>query len=478
MAIRTFYSCILVLWVLSPSAYAQEATLAFPGAEGFGKFTKGGRGGQVIEVTNLNDGGPGSFRAAVEASGPRTVVFRVGGTILLDPSKKPPRISDPFITIAGQTAPGGGITVRGGMLDIRASEVIVRYMRFRPGPTVYDPESGDAMQMFSYLNPVHNVIIDHVSMSWTTDEVFMIWASPYKVHGITVQWSLLYESLHCSTHPEGCHGKGPLFGGSSQDGLELSMHHNLLAHHVDRNPLVSNGHVDIVNNIIYNYGSQGTTLQPWQGVVLVNMIRNYYLPGPDSTSNPPIRLMGDDAGRQPYAPDSRVYLEENIHPVYAPTGTEDQTRLLKIPTDHGGFPTTQTRFPYPSISTTDAFQAKTAVLAKAGATLPSRDTVDTRIVNHVTNGTGGIIDKPSDVGGWLSVASGTPTKDTDHDGMPDSWELAWGLNPTNGEDGSQDVDGDGYTNLEEYLNGRESGEDSLPPAAPQNVTILVDEVNS
>lgn len=462
----------LTFSVFASAQYAQAATLAFPGAEGFGKFAKGGRGGRVIEVTNLNDSGAGSFRAAVEASGPRTVVFRVGGTINLDPSKKPPRISHPFITIAGQTAPGDGITIKGGMLDIRASHVIVRHIRIRPGHTVFNPAGGDAIQVFAFLNDVHDVMIDHVSMSWTTDEMFSVYAEPHEVRNVTIQWSSIAESLDCSTHPKGCHSTGMLVaGGDNVSGV--SIHHNLFAHHEARNPLISNGDVDIVNNVMYNYGIQATGLQPWQGLVRANVVGNYYLPGPNSPNGtPPIRLIGNAVGAQPFAQNSRVYLENNAEPVFALTGTENQQNLVKLSGVHGGFPQSNTRFNYPIVTTTDPAQAKTDVLANVGATLPSRDTVDARIVSEVRNGSGHIISHTSEVGGWPSFSSGTPPIDTDHDGMPDSWEVAKGFNPSNAADRLQDLDDDGNTNLEEYLNGTEPGKDKVPPVPPANLRIV------
>lgn len=152
------------------------------------------------------------------------------------------------------------------------------------------------MQVFNSSQSIHDVILDHVSLSWTTDEVFSLWASPLGVRNVTIQWSILSESLNCSTHPEGCHGKGPLFGGGSDDGLDISFHHNLLVHHNDRNPLISNGNADIVNNVIYNYGEEATVLQPSQGVVRTNVVGNSYLPGGDSFGNPPTRLIGNALG--------------------------------------------------------------------------------------------------------------------------------------------------------------------------------------
>ena len=240
-----FIMCV-ALNTLCATVWGQ--TLAFPEAEGFGRFAQGGRGGQVIEVTNLNDSGTGSLRAAVEASGARTVIFRVGGTIEITSDNNRLRVMNPYLTIAGQTAPGDGILIRGGMLDVQTHDVIVRHLRIRPGPVA----AIDAAQVFAVQGEIHDVIFDHVSMSWSTDEAFSVFSSLADVHNVTLQWSILSESLDCSTHPEGCHSKGLLVGASNLS--EVSIHHNLLSHHQDRNPLLSSGNVDFVNIIIYNWG--------------------------------------------------------------------------------------------------------------------------------------------------------------------------------------------------------------------------------
>lgn len=465
---QCLYSCILMLLVFSSGTYAQEPTLAFPGAEGFGRFAKGGRGGRVIEVTNLNDSGPGSLRAALTASGPRTVVFRVGGTINLTDHIW---ITKPFLTIAGQTAPGDGIQLKGGGLGIKASDVIIRYLRSRPGPTVPDHQNNSALQIIRNTSgpAVTNVIVDHVSLSWAENEVFTIWGTATQVFDVTLQWSIISEGLHCANHPLGCHSKAALLGNGTSG---ITLHHNLLVHNVDRHPTVQGGNQDFVNNIIYNWGSVGVNLFPMHSVLNVNYVGNHFIPGPSLAhhTTPPIQVKGNDDGGAPFADDSRVYLDSNVHPVLAPTGTEAQENLLKITTRHGRIPITQSEFNFPPLTTTNAFQAKTDVLANAGATLPRRDPVDTRIVNDVRKGTGRIIDSPSQVGGYPTLSSGTPLPDTDHDGMPDSWEVAQGFNPKNASDGPQDADSDGYTNLEEYLNDTKPVAD-LAPSPPQNVRI-------
>jgi len=246
--------------------------LAFPGAEGYGKYAQGGRGGSVYEVTTLNDSGEGSLRAAVEASGPRTVVFRVSGTITLE---NPLRIQNPFITIAGQTAPGDGICLRRNPLIIDADHVIIRYIRVRLGD-----ESEGEYDAISGRNIKH-VIIDHVSASWSVDETMSI----YRCDSITVQWCIISESMSKSIHQKGSHGFGGIWGSNYG-----TYHHNLLAHHSSRNPRFGSGtgYNDYRNNVIYNWGYNScyggekieNSFPDRFNFFIVNMVANYYKPGP------------------------------------------------------------------------------------------------------------------------------------------------------------------------------------------------------
>ena len=264
------------------SAEAAMTTPAFPGAEGFGAYATGGRGGQVIYVTNLNDSGAGSLRAAVETEGPRIVVFGVGGTIELFSNLK---IKDPDITIAGQTAPGGGIALKnhpsndGPAIEVSTSNVILRYLRVRPGPSAVSSCCVDAIAIASRTRTVKDVIIDHCSLSWATDEVVSTW---FDSSDVTVQWSIIAEGLDDSTHTEGPHSKGVLIGDQS---TRVSLHHNLLAHNVDRNPRVKGGDVDYVNNVIYNAQRTPVRSDNKDNITSArfNLIGNFFKYGPDST---------------------------------------------------------------------------------------------------------------------------------------------------------------------------------------------------
>ena len=422
---------------------------AFPGAEGFGAGSVGGRGGRVIEVTNLNDSGPGSLRAAVEAEGPRIVVFRVGGTITLQSSLK---IANPFITIAGQTAPGGGIALKSSpsydkaTLAVQTHDVIIRYIRVRTGNSTEISSSRDGLVIGHSSTAVYNVIIDHCSISWATDENI---STAYETYDITIQWSIISEGLHDSTHKDGPHSKGMLLGSSRSK--NISVHHNLFAHNNDRNPRIkTSGTVDVVNNVIYNpffsggWGPSHIT-DDYNTNVPVNYVGNYFKPGPD-TERRDYYISGSTTGTGNLV---EIYVEGNITPNRP---TDDLDEIQGVVRSGQQSWVVPTRHPAPMVTTTSAFDAYEAVLANVGATLPMRDDVDERIVNGVMNGTGQIIDDPSEVGGWPKLAAGTAPTDTDHDGMPDEWESSYCLDPSDPADSTSDADGDGYTNVEEFLN--------------------------
>ncbi len=416
-----------ILSLLLGTISAAFAIPAFPGAEGFGSDTPGGRGGRVIEVTNLNDSGPGSFRAACETEGPRIVVFRVGGTIRL---KKHIRISNPFITIAGQTAPGDGILLRDAGLVIRTHDVVIRYVRVRIGESrVEKPDSQDCVNIGGKEDDLaRNVIIDHCSFSWALDEN----ADSYsRASDITFQWCIFSEGLANSIHPKGKHSMGLLLGETS---TRISIHHCLFAHNNQRSPRFKGGLRDFVNNVIYDWGDYPAA---FSDDPRVNFVANYYKPGPSSRKTSPIITGLGGMGS--------IYLKDNHFP-------GEKSEWDQVQSD-GGAIRAEEPYEAPKVTVCSAQQAYVKVLAGAGCRYPRRDSVDARIVTEVREGSGRIIDRPEQVGGFPEIRGGEAPSDRDHDGMPDSWETSHGLDPDDPSDGSRDRDGDGYTNIEEYTNG-------------------------
>ncbi len=417
---------------------------AFPGAEGAGMWSKGGRGGWIYKVTNLDDSGYGSLRQAVESSWPRIVVFRVSGTIALNSELV---IDNPCITIAGQTAPGEGICLKNYEMQIRADDVIIRHLKFRAG----DNRGGapDALN----IKQGHNIIIDHCSATWGVDETLSVYTESGLVDKVTVQWCLIGESLNCSTHPKGCHGFGSAIRGGV--GAVYSFHHNVYAHHYARNPMLgsypggSPGLIfDFRNNVVYNWGRfpghSCSFSEP--DLMTINYIGNYFKPGPSTSWQ-----TATDAFGQYWTPYAIVdmYVSGNIM-TSDPPAQYNNWRIIENP---GGYICElPTAVDVPPVSTEDASTALDRVTEQAGATRPFRDSVDTRIINDVLNGTGGIIDDETEVGGWPFLSSSPPPTDSDYDGMPDSWENERGLNPNYYDDCMGDDDNDGYTNIEEYLN--------------------------
>lgn len=435
----------------------EEEAFAFPGAQGFGNKVTGGRGGQVIKVSNLNDSGVGSLRNAILASGARIIVFDVSGTIELSSSIT---ITNPNITIAGQTAPGDGITLKNHSLKINTDNVIIRYMRSRMGDEGAD--QADAMEGRYHKN----IIIDHCSVSWSTDEC----ASFYANENFTMQWCVLAESLRNSIHESGVHGYGGIWGGKN-----ASFHHNLLAHHDNRNPRFDHpaiypspdntsefrGVVDFRNNVIYNWGTDAT----YGGEAgTFNMINNYYKPGPatqtpqrmlhaykQATSTSTVYGFGDFYVNGNIVEGYDAINSDNWIGVVAKNGTtaDKEAMQLNEPLPSGEWSFVHT-----------AQQAFDKTVLYAGASLV-RDDVDSRIVSNVQNGTytaegsngsaHGIIDSQSDVGGWPVLQTLTAPQDSDNDGMPDAWELANNLNP-NLNDASERYLSTAYDNIEVYIN--------------------------
>lgn len=432
--------------LVTSSGSNADHQIAFPGAEGFGAQTKGGRGGQVIEVTNLLDDGPGSLRMAIETSGPRIVVFRIAGTIVVSETLE---IEEPFITIAGQSAPGEGITIRnapsndGPSIRVETHEVIIRYLRVRPGASTNLSDQVDALSIGHPDRTAHNVIVDHSSFSWGTDETVQTW---YDSHDITFQWNIISESLDCSTHSKGCHSKGMLIG--SRGAGRISIHHNLFAHNRDRNPMVktSGGTVDVVNNLFYNI-EHGSVSYDNYGIPLVNLVANVYIDGPNSDMNR-FEIDGHTAsdGEGPFG--HSIFVQGNL-------SSHRKSDMLAesdiVQPDVRDFIVTE-RHDAPLVTTTSATEAYSAVLDNAGAIQPRRDQIDVRIVNDVIERTGHLINDVAEVGGWQIMSPGVAINDADHDGMPDEWEAIFGLDPNDSSDSSGDLDGDGFTNVEEYLN--------------------------
>jgi pectate lyase len=414
----------------------------FPGAEGFGTQTIAGRGGKVIEVTSLADTGPGTLRSALDDPAPRIIVFRVAGTIELEEVLP---VAHPYVTIAGQTAPGDGICLKNAGLVITTHDVLIQHIRVRPGNEgSVEPDDNDAISILGRHGDVDgafNVVLDHVSASWGEDETVSTW---YGAHDITISWSIVSEALNRSRHRKETHSAGLLIGDSS---YHISVHHTLLAHNDFRNPLISEGGThDIVNNVIYNWGVLPAEITDHDSNTFLNFVGNDFLPGP-STVPGPFEILFNEGHPS-------IYVAGNLGP-HRPDPAMDEWALVGFGYGAEGVaPETYrrlTRFVTYPITASSAAVAREEVLAEAGATAPQRDPVDRRVVDEVRTGTGAIIDSPSQVGGYPALARGTAPVDSDRDGMADDWEQEIGLDPEDPSDGNGDLDGDGYTNVEEYL---------------------------
>jgi hypothetical protein len=498
---------------------------AFPGAEGGGMYSFGGRGGKVLVVTNLNDSGPGSFREACETAGPRIVIFNVAGIIQL---KDRIRVRAPYITIAGNTAPGDGVCIAGNTVELETHDIVIRYMRFRRGAL----DAADRNDSFGG-NPIGNLIIDHVSASWGLDENMSMYRHMYNPKNggkelklptvnVTIQHSIFSEGLNLYHHAFG----------STIGGLNSTFHHNIWACNTGRNPSVGMyGDFTFANNVIFNYRHR--TIDGGDHRSFYNIINNTFKPGPGTPDEDvAYRLLKPESERSKTAVNNfgKAYVNGNI--------VVGHERITKDNWDGGVQPAVSTRIeifeelmknaPKNNPAKLDEFTAKTMshvaelkfiavsnedalkrirvnepfkhapitlqpaaeayefALANAGATLPKRDAVDQRVVQMVRTGvvaktqiapgsrekakavayadkwidemevlvTKGYITNPSEVGGYPKY-EGTPYKDTDGDGLPDAWETAHGLDPKNATDATTDLNGDGYTNIEEFINGRD-----------------------
>lgn len=469
-----------------PKDLPQARIPAFPGAWGGGMYSFGGRGGKGFVVSNLNDSGPGSFREACEAGGPRIVVFNVAGIIKL---KERVRIRAPYITIGGSTAPGDGVCIAGNTVELETHDVIIRHMRFRRGETWV----GDRNDSIGG-NPTGNIMIDHVSASWGLDENMSMYrhmfdhdnneATPdlkLPTVNITIQNSIFSECLNTYHHAFG----------STIGGLNSTFHHNLWANNAGRNPSVGMiGDFTFVNNVLFNWVHR--TVDGGDHRSYFSIINNYLKPGPATPKSEPIsyRLLKPESERSKTAVDNygKAYVAGNI--------VEGNERVTKDNWNGGVQPASRAPvaevlprirvnepFAHAPLQIQPASDAYKTVLANAGATLPKRDAVDVRITKTVRTGKvtaqpgadleqrldgvgytketiakivelvpKGIITHPSQVGGYPDY-QGKPYKDSDGDGLPDNWEKKHGLNPNEAADASLDLNGDGYTNIEDFING-------------------------
>lgn len=422
----------IVFFCLFISQFSFSQLPAFPGAEGWGRFAQGGRGGKLIEVTNLNDEGPGSFRAAVMDTAHRMVTFKVSGTISL---KSPLEIVSPYLTIAGQTAPGDGICLKNYPLHIvNTHDIVVRGLRIRPGT-----ESG---MIGSEIDGVEvressNVIFDHCSVSWSCDEGVNNW---HKSSFVTFQWCLISEPLNKSVHEKGAHGFGATIGG-----YKSTFHHNIIANATARNPSIGGNNLnptvmlDVRNCLFSNWKQRSCDGKP----LSVNIVNNYFKPGPATLPEVKSRIVRVDNSEK-YGFSSLWYVDGN----YIEGNSEVSADNWKGGVDFGeGTSEIRNRMKHPTelapVTTQSAVEAYTLVLKNAGAITPARDSQDSRVIAQIVSGkysksTDGVIDKVEQAGGWPELKSIAPSKDENKDGIPDGWKAT--------------QRNEGYTDLEVYIN--------------------------
>lgn len=462
-------------------AQKKEKQLAFPGAEGFGRYTTGGRGGTVYHVTTLEDTDEkGSFRWACNQKGPRTIIFDVTGTIYLKSSL---RLNNGDVTIAGQTSPGGGICIADYPFSIGADNVIIRYMRFRCGNRHVDEHEGDGLGGMD----LKDIIIDHCSVSWSVDECLSVYGSK----NLTVQWCIAAQSMVNAGHSKGNHGYGGNWGGSG-----ASYHHNLMIHHTSRTPRLgprpstqTDERMDMRNNVIYNWGGNGC--YGGEGMN-VNIVNNYYKPGP-ATEKRSATIQRRIAGigirtteytkhnsAQPNEWDKmwhvwgKFYVDGNVNSKYPDVTNDNWTYgMYNQITNGSGVDYTYTQMTkdtmrinepidFVAVTTHSAETAFEKVLSYAGCRRISttRDALDIILVADAQNGTAtytgsncdpGFINSQDDAGGWPVLTPANAPADLDGDGISDQWEDFNGLNPNDPTDGNK-IGTDGYTNLERYLN--------------------------
>ena len=486
-----------VPWAFRPYDLRQSKIPSFPGAEGGGMYTFGGRGGKVITVSNLNDDGIGSFRWACEQGGARIIVFNVSGIIKL---KTPIIVRAPYITIAGQTAPGDGVCIAGESFQVNTHDIIVRHMRFRRGNTHvwYREDSFGG-------NPVGNIMIDHCSCEWGLDENISFYRHMFDLGdaigsrkeptvNVTIQNTISAKSLDTYNHAFG----------STIGGENASFMRNLWADNTGRNPSIGWGGVfNFVNNVVYNWVHR--TADGGEYSTMSNFVNNYYKPGPltPKDSNVGWRIVKSESrsGKLfPFKQFGRVYADGNIVEGYDAItknnwagGIQTADKDGDLAEDELAIMHSKEPFVMPHMTILPNSQTFDYVLNNVGATIPKRDIVDQRVVDEVRTGNvyyekklpkvnpygdlwglspksqapdgsfkyrrlskdsykEGIITDPRQMGGYPQY-KGKPYKDSDKDGMPDEWEIANGLNPNDPSDAVKDCTGDGYTNIEKYING-------------------------
>jgi hypothetical protein len=452
-------SVFLLCSLFAQNSFAQQ--VAFPNAEGFGKYATGGRGGQVVAVTNLKDEGKGSFRWALEQfpNEPLTIIFKVSGIIELQTKIQIKRSN---LTIAGQTAPGDGICLTNQSLILNGASskgnhgnIIIRFIRSRPGGT-------DKKGLYGFdMENCHDVIVDHCSFSWANEEC----AAMYDTKNISVQWSIVSEGLYEAGHMKGHRSYGGVWGGQY-----ASFHHNLIAHQNSRAVRFNGARahdtmaiIDYRNNVIYNWSNPnacyGGEVNIEGGVSQVNMVNNYYKPGPATPNE--LKFVQASYEKEKAKGTGQWFVDGNIM-----EGDKGLTKKNERGVDLSkeGYPKNaiaNNAFPITaSLPNQSAQDAYNEVLKYAGAYLPTRDAVDARVINETKAGTAigkgsfgkpGIIDLPIAVGGLPVYKVGETWPDTDEDGMPDDWEIKNKLNPKDASDRNK-LDKDGYTMLEKYLN--------------------------
>ena len=480
MTLKLFTLCLMAMALctdINAKTTEDQKLPAFPGAEGFGRYATGGRGGRVLHVTTLEDTGrEGSLRWAIEQKGPRTIVFDVAGTIFL---KRGLRINNGDLTIAGQSAPGDGICIADYPFQVEASNVIVRYLRFRLGNRHVDRHEGDGLGGCDHKD----VIIDHCSVSWSVDECLSIYGN----RNSTVQWCIVGPSLVNAGHHKGPHGYGGNWGGSG-----ASYHHNLVVHNTSRTPRLGPRHstqtderMDMRNNVIYNWGGHGC--YGGEGMN-VNIVNNYYKPGPATELRPLAiqqRIAGIGVRTSTYTRHNsprpngwdrmwhvwgKFYVDGNVNSKHSEVTRDNwaygiYNQLDRSSGDSTFTPATRDTMhlskpiSFAAVTTHSAEDAYDMVLKYAGCSL-RRDAYDNTLVSDARTGSAtytgkgcdpGFVNTQDDCGGWPALNPGKPLTDSDNDGMPDDWEKANGCNPADAADAAMTA-ANGYTNIENYLN--------------------------